>query len=175
MVELYWMALLRDVPFDDWPTHPLAGDAQIELNLLNAGLAQPFAQHWDEAAGTLSNAITLERLFRGSAPEGDRGGYISRFLLDDVVFGTLHLAQVQRNPAEQQDFLTTWPSWLLVQNGAAHPGWSASPGLADMETGPTRRITTLRDLAHYVHFDALHEAYFNAALTCSGRAHRRAR
>lgn len=53
--------------------------------------------------------------------------------------------------------MTNWCSWLDVQNGANH-------GAAN-EFEPKRRfITTPRDLATYVHFDQLYQAYFNATL-----------
>ena len=54
--------------------------------------------------------------------------------------------------------MTTWLEWLDVQNGA---------DLRSMEAyeGKSRRfITTPRDLATYVHYDALYEAYLNACL-----------
>jgi hypothetical protein len=55
------------------------------------------------------------------------------------------------------DYMTDWCSWLDVQNGANLKG-------AD-KFEPTRRfISTPRDLATYVHYDALYEAYLNAAL-----------
>jgi hypothetical protein len=53
--------------------------------------------------------------------------------------------------------MTDWCSWLDVQNGANLKG-------ADQFEEKRRFITTPRDLATYVHFDALYEAYLNACL-----------
>lgn len=61
------------------------------------------------------------------------------------------------------------PSWLDVQNGVnlyLDPGPPRNVQLADLnQFDPDRRfIRNLRDLANYVHFDALYEAYLNACL-----------
>jgi hypothetical protein len=74
-----------------------------------------------------------------------------------IVYGTLPITQLQLSgPAG--DFLTTFPDWRLAQNGLPLPAVNPVP------VGPTRFISTLRDLANYVHFDALYEAYLNACL-----------
>ena len=57
--------------------------------------------------------------------------------------------------------MTDWCSWLDVQNGANLKG-------ADLFEERRRFITTPRDLATYVHFDALYEAYLNACLIMLG-------
>ncbi|MEM8994249.1 MAG: vanadium-dependent haloperoxidase, partial [Acidobacteriota bacterium] len=57
------------------------------------------------------------------------------------------------------DHMTTWYEWLDVQNGAnlaAQESYEAKPAY--------RFITTPRDLATYVHYDALYEAYLNGCL-----------
>ncbi|MDQ3696144.1 MAG: vanadium-dependent haloperoxidase [Chloroflexota bacterium] len=63
----------------------------------------------------------------------------------------------------------TPPTWLDVQNGHAlffDPGAGAAVNVLDLNAfDPQRRfIRNLRDLANYVHFDALYEAYLNACL-----------
>lgn len=162
LVELYWMALLRDVPFHEWDANADAGDAAVELNKLNS-LPTPageerFAQHYE--GGALTDAVNVARLFRGSAEGNTVGPYISQFLLQDVSFGTLDFEQRQHLIDEGKDYLTEKNQWLAAQNGSGK-----EPGRLELEkSGRSRHIITLRDLAHYVHFDALHEAYFNAAL-----------
>ena len=175
MVELYWMALLRDVPFDEWEHHDLATQAIDELDLLNNKYAdKPFAEHFDDSdsASPWSRQITLNRLFRGSAPGNDQGGYLSKFLELDVPFGTYTFKQEQYPLRSKHDYLTDWAEWLAVQNGKANPRFPhlAEPGRDELENrGAAKQpLRTLRDLAHYVHFDALHEAYFNAALILEG-------
>jgi hypothetical protein len=109
-------------------------------------------------------------LFRGSAPGNNVGGYVSQFLIHDIQYGTLKIKQRQR-PVPVQDHMRTWQDWLDVQNGRGldfdpGPNTRFEPKVNDPQvTGPGYRyIHSLRDLTHYVHFDALHEAYFNAAL-----------
>jgi len=59
--------------------------------------------------------------------------------------------------ASGNDFLTTFLRWRAVQRGRDDRGLDVFD--------PTRRfIRNLRDLANYVHFDALYEAYLNACL-----------
>ena len=55
------------------------------------------------------------------------------------------------------DYMTSWPYWLAVQNGAKVGG-------VDLFEAERRFITTPRDLASFVHFDALYQAYLNACL-----------
>jgi hypothetical protein len=185
MMELYWMALMRDIDFADWATNGMAAKAVDELNKRNADLSKegrPFALHYEKGAPNgWSPTITLERLFRGSASGNEDGGYISQFLLHDVPFGTIDFEQkqffleiVEKNGEKfGRDYLVSEDDWTSVQRGGASPGFPAEPGRMDLEIRDKskplceqkrRHITTLRDLAHYVHFDALHEAYFNAAL-----------
>ena len=57
--------------------------------------------------------------------------------------------------------MTDWASWIDVQNGADRRG------LLCFDTTP-RFIHTPRDLATYVHFDALYQAYLNACLIMIG-------
>lgn len=56
----------------------------------------------------------------------------------------------------EKDYLTDWATWLDVQNGADLRGGDLF--------GKLRFITTPRDLATYVHYDALYQAYLNACL-----------
>ena len=50
-----------------------------------------------------------------------------------------------------KDYITTWEAWLDVQNGAD------VRGLETYENDPGYRfMTTPRDVATYVHFDALY-------------------
>lgn len=166
LVELYWMALLRDVPFDQLGNNSFFNQAIVELNDLNVAGA-PFAEHYvDNGNGTLaiSQVINASTVFRGSAPGNDKGGYISQFLLQDAAFGTLNFEQKQRLLKSNRDYMTAKKEWLEVQNGK-----DTGKSRADLEcSAGARHIITFRDLAHYVHFDELHEAYFNAALILNG-------
>ncbi|MEM9093311.1 MAG: vanadium-dependent haloperoxidase, partial [Cyanobacteria bacterium P01_F01_bin.53] len=61
-------------------------------------------------------------------------------------------------------YMTTWGEWLDVQQGADLRFLEEYTN----EPEPRRFITTPRDLATYVHYDALYEAYLNACLLMLG-------
>lgn len=165
MVELYWMAVVRDVHFTDWGENRDIATAMTELDALNkTGI--PFTEHW--LNNSWSKNVDLSTVFRGSAPGNNAGGYVSQFLIHDIPYGNLTIQQRQR-PMPTTNYMKTWSDWLDVQNGRGRNfGSSANPRFEprrdEVEGSSYRYIHTLRDLAHYVHFDALHEAYFNAAL-----------
>ncbi|TIL65628.1 vanadium-dependent haloperoxidase [Mesorhizobium sp.] len=172
MVELYWMAAVRDVHFANWGSNGDISAAINELNTLN-NAGNPFAEHY--VGGVWTKTINPTTLFRGSAPGNDVGGYVSQFLIHDIPYGTLEIKQRQR-PVPTADHMKTWQQWLDVQNGQG-TDFEPSPAKERFEprvddpqvTGSGYRyIHSLRDLTHYVRFDALHEAYFNAALIMDG-------
>jgi len=84
-----------------------------------------------------------------SMPTGARGGYIA--------YGAQRIDQRVSAAAAGLDHMTDWTLWLDVQNGAAVNG-------ADRfeQGGRPRFLNTPRDLATYVHFDQLYQAYLNA-------------
>lgn len=145
MVELYWMALLRDVPFTEFTRDPLAALAAEELNDLS-----------DYRAPRQSGRVTPEVLFRGDERGVVRGPYLSQFLFRDIEYGTLLIPQLH-DTVRDQDFMTDFDSWLAVQRGFSVPP-------IERDRVNRRYLRTPRDLANYVHFDALYEAYLNAAL-----------
>ena len=61
--------------------------------------------------------------------------------------------------------MTNWKEWLDVQDGANLGGLES---YICKKTEAYRFITTPRDLATYVHYDALYEAYLNACLILLG-------
>lgn len=161
MAEVYWMALLRDLPFINYGTAEGATDAATSLNMFG-GFTEP-----PDALGN----VTLETLFRGQLPGDKDGPYISQFLLrgvtapylgltpgDGIVtFGNLRIDQRQDTAQAGTDFLKDFASWLDSQNRAA----LATPIPHD----PTRRfIRNGRDLAHRVRPDRAYQHYLIAAL-----------
>jgi len=150
-VEVYWLALLRDVPFAE-----LRNDTKNELVLAAA-------QELTKLSGytrprDTNGVVTPELLFRGTARyynPGERpnqrirhvvppgvtvGPYLSQFLLKDAPYGVHTLSATIRAPLPGTDFLTDYDEWLTVQNGG-----SSGRTLA---YDPVRRyITTIRDLA----------------------------
>ncbi len=70
LVELYWGALLRDVPFDTFNTSSLAAEAVADMNrLFDYRGAKP---------------VTTQNLFRSTAPGCDVGPYLSQFWFANV-------------------------------------------------------------------------------------------
>jgi hypothetical protein len=158
IAENYWMALLRDVPFDQYATNPVAARAAEELNRLQLGLggAAPLP--------TVGGVVTPGSLFRGVsvAGAGDSseldGPYVSQFLLQDVPFGAQGYNQRNRTIFAGRDYLTTWDERLAVQNGAPRD-------FVASDFDPTLRyLRNGRDLSQWVHIDVLFQAYFNACL-----------
>ncbi len=70
MVEDYWQALTRDVPFSHYTLNPLTTMAATDLSQFST-----------------YSGVTAASLFRGPTP-GDRvGPYISQFLWKDIPYG----------------------------------------------------------------------------------------
>jgi len=137
-------------------------------------------------ARTLSHdgSLTTENVFRGSTTGSHEGPYLSQFMLIGVnsragagggassypgvastfdlldgfiTYGSLTIDQRVITHKNCLDYMTDWCSWLDVQNGANTKG-------IDLFEEKRRFITTPRDLATYVHYDELYEAYLNACL-----------
>jgi len=145
MVELYWQALLRDVPFNDYPGHPLAEQAAGDLTRL-PGYRGPRQE----------GRVTPELLFRGDTA-GDRPGpYVSQFLLKDIPLLPIRTRQKIRTSVAGDDHLTSHDEWLRVQNGAL-----AGVNRFDEQE---RFLRNGRDLAEYVHRDFSFQAPFAAGL-----------
>ncbi|MEM1045117.1 MAG: vanadium-dependent haloperoxidase [Pseudomonadota bacterium] len=175
MAEVYELALLRDVPFTDFvdPT-PNAAVSSAVANLA----ALPYAANGfsNRPRKTVGGNVTAQTLFRGSSPGVEVGPYLSQFMLigNDqpepggagiaggfIQYGVLQISQ--RVPvATPQDYMIDWPDWLRVQNGENVRDNSVL--FEDSSVVPRRFMTFPRDLATYVHDDALYEAYLNACL-----------
>ena len=151
MVELYWMALLRETNFDSYADDPTAQAAVADLNNLS-----------DFRGPRQGSVVTTQTLFRDTFPGCTTGPYISQFLLQPVDFGAQRIdTRIQTNQAE--DFMTTFPEWLDVQNGC-NPTRSITPG-------PLVFCRNGRDLSQYVHIDALFQAYFVGCLNLLGNGY----
>lgn len=170
MGELYWMAVCRDVNFLHYATNQLVANAANSLT----------AEFSDFHGPKIGGAVTPATLFRGFTSGDLVGPYLSQFLLKPVGYGALTIEQKIRvaTPSTvgtfDNDFLTTFPEWLAAQNGDEDAGGNGQNDLAQNMIAPgqagslfdpmPRFILNLRDLATYVHFDALYEAYLNACL-----------
>ncbi|MEL6479476.1 MAG: hypothetical protein AAFR17_19280, partial [Pseudomonadota bacterium] len=123
---------------------------------------------------SLDGALTTETVFRGSTKGAQTGPYVSQFMLigadslacrgggtssypnrqarwdlEDgfIPYGSISIDQRTLSHKNCLDYMTDWCAWLDVQNGANVKG-------ADQYEDRRRFITTPRDLATYVHFDA---------------------
>ena len=89
MAELYWRALMRDVPFREYDSNPLVPGAIADLGAL--GYAH----------------LSTTTLFRGETAGDRRGPLVSQFLWRDIPYGLQTVEQRYRVPQPGQDFLTT--------------------------------------------------------------------
>jgi hypothetical protein len=144
MVEVYWQALARDVPFTRFDTDPIINEAAAELSRLS------------DFRGLKENGrVTPRTIFRGVAPGDSAGPYVSQFLLQPVPNGSMRMDQKQKSLAPGQEFMTTHAEWLEIQLGL---GKGAG---VKLEATP-RYMRNLRDIANYVHLDYSFQPYFNA-------------
>jgi hypothetical protein len=183
MAEVYWMALLRDVSFRDYGTG-VNTDAGPNTS---AAAADSLTNQFTQFTGPRNAVgdVTPATLFRGFTPGDLVGPYVSQFMLIGnadagvnpqdgfISYGTLRIDQRQKTARPAVDYLTRFEApfffppfppphnWRSAQDGADYRGFD--------QFDPTRRfIRNLRDLATYVHFDALYEAYLNACLILLG-------
>jgi hypothetical protein len=133
MVEMYWLALARDVAFRDFGDSEFLERAGRELK------ASPRA------------------VFRIAAPGVNEGPYVSQFLARPVPMNSTSVDQRYRVPVAGSDHLESFGEWLQIQGGV--PPWREYV----WEAAP-RYIRSGRDLAEWVHYDYLYQAFLNAAL-----------
>src|SRR5258708_2786352 len=150
MVELYWMALLRDTNFADYDASALAQAAAADLSKMSN-----FRGPKD------GGAVTTKTLFRDTFPGCTVGPYISQFLLQPCNFGSMRI-DTRMMTVGPGDHMTDFTSWLNVQNGV-----NTSP----IPTGPPAYCRSGRDLTHYVNIDALFEAYFVSCINLLGNGY----
>ena len=146
MVELYWQALCRDVPFTQYDSSPLTAAAAQDLNRLSAF-----------AGPTSSGKVTTDTLFRGNVTGGLEGPFISQFFWQPVPLNSTYTPQTYRQGMPGIDYLNNFSEWLALQTGVPpFLAWTPDPQL--------RYINNGRSLAEWVHYDFLYQAFHNAAL-----------
>jgi hypothetical protein len=148
IAENYWMALLRDVPYTQYPSNNIANAAAADLTLYGSDAKVP---------KNASGQVTPDLLFRGLTP-GDRvGPFIPQFFLLPCPFGQNFVEQRVFHPTAGVNFMTTWDSWLAIQNGQ-NP--TSNLGFESV----LRYMRNGRGLGEWVHVDVLFQAYFMAFL-----------
>ena len=155
-VEHYWAALIRDVAFIDYPSNPRVAQAVADMNNLS------FVQTGNRQGPPFP--VTPQNLFRGQTIQGDgnvQGPFVSQFLVQPTFFGAQPLSQQYQNFLPGQDFLTKVEEYERIQNGQV-------PNFSLAFDSQFRFLRNGRSLAAYTHVDALHQAYFTAALVLLG-------
>jgi hypothetical protein len=146
IIELYWQALTREVPFAAYVTHPLTNAAATDLSKCS-----------DFRGPKADGVVTPATLFRGDTRGDLTGPYLSQFLWLDVLQGVMTLVQRGRVPVAGDDYLTAYPAWLANQRGFP----SARVNVFDPIS---RYLRNGRDLGEYVHRDFSYQAYLHACL-----------
>ncbi|MGH3695693.1 MAG: vanadium-dependent haloperoxidase [Pseudonocardiaceae bacterium] len=186
--ELYWMALARDVPFVDWESNSTITAARNSLKCLSwfrRDRTLELTGATDQVATSLArrrilsedgtDPVPLAKLFRGVGPGAQIGPYVSQFLIIGnhglgaahaiadgyIAYGSIRADQRVRVVEVGRDYLQDFNDWLDVQNGADVRG-------TETYGDGFRFIATPRDLATWVHYDALYEAYLNSCLILLG-------
>lgn len=164
---------------DQWKVDPQTISQSYEM-LANL----PWFTQWNEEGQYTLEEVARRRslnessdTFRGVTPGERTGPYLSQFLLGGnrgfgnirqpadgkVAYGSIEIDLRVRTATPRRDYMTTWASYLDVQNGADLRGEETYVGRNE-KAPPFRFIATPRDLATYVHHDALYEAYLNACI-----------
>src|SRR5271166_5116579 len=116
LVELYWASLLRDVAFTNYKSGgpgSVAAKAAAELSSMPA-----YAGPRDSGG-----QVTPDLLFRGGFAGDTVGPYVSQFLLQPTMFGSLPIVQQYitnkptTGPTSGADFMLSEAEFQLVQNG----------------------------------------------------------
>ncbi len=142
--EVYWQAVTRDVPFEEYAFDRLTIAAAADLS------ASP-----DFRGPKVGGKVTPATLFRGNTPGDLTGPYISQFLWKTVPYGTTPIVQRQNTTVAGNDHMTAYGEWLNVQKGFLPTG----AVLID----PTRRyIRNGRDLAEWDRLDFSYQGVLSA-------------
>jgi len=148
MVECYWLSLIRDVPFTDWPANPIVAAACAELSSLPA--------YRGIRTGGLITPATFDRIF----PQSTIGPFVSQLLINESSSGAFPTSAKIQTVLPNTDFLKDFASWLAIQNGAFP--------VAQVPVDPTLRfIRNVRDLTQDVREDYVAQEFIRAAVVIS--------
>ncbi len=148
--ENYWMALLRDVPFSQYSTNPIANDAAADLTLYGS----------DFKGAKTGGSVTPQTLFRGVNSGDKTGPYLSQYFYLPCNFGANSIDQKIRTTTPGINYMTDFNTWLSVQRGFSQPSNVFDPARRYMRNG--------RDIGQWVHIDVLFQGYFQAFLVLAG-------
>lgn len=183
MAEVYELAILRDQPFNAFEngcSNTAIDNAIARLNSLSYVSNQTGRPRKVNAE---SGKFDAQTLFRGSSPGVDVGPYLSQFLLignndvnggghvadGKITYGVLEIDQRVPIAKPCVDYMTDMKSYVDAQRGLRPDTEGYVPANnSDKARAARRFISTPRDLATYVHYDALYEAYLNACIVLLG-------
>jgi hypothetical protein len=131
MAELYWAALIRDLPFSNYSGDATLTQAAADLANLSGynGPASP----------------SPDNLFRMTLPGALDGPWLSQFFWMPLTLGAYSSEQMVNPPIAGVDFHVTYADWLTMQRGG---GGGATPAGTT-----TRYIATARDLTRVLQLD----------------------
>jgi len=147
MLEHYWGALLRDVPFTQYGNSALVALAAHEIS----GIAAY------QGPRNATGQVTTSLLFRGGFPGETLGPHISQFFLIPTALGAQPISQQQVTYVPGVDYMTNFSEWLTVQNGNR-------TGHQNQAESQLQYLHDGRGLAAWTHVDVLYQAYFVAFL-----------
>lgn len=150
LIELYAMALARDIPFINYDTDPLIQELCDDLNLLS-----------NFKGPKVNGKVTPKTIFRGNTQGDLVGPYVSQFLLLPFKYGVGPI--IQKYPCSQPNinYLTAIDKLLDTENGTiVEP---INPPLPDF-----RFLHDLRGCTDYIRDDLPSQPFVNAALILQG-------
>jgi hypothetical protein len=190
MAEVYEMAILRDQPLNDFEGNISNEEIKKSFDRLNALTYISDQTGRPRKVNSDTKKLDAQTLFRGSSPGVEVGPYLSQFMLignvdrndgggsvaeGKIIYGVIQIDQKVPIATPNTDYMVTMSDYVSVQCGLKQSveAYNNAPLDPKAEPGekarPARRfITTPRDLATYVHYDALYEAYLNACLILLG-------
>jgi hypothetical protein len=149
MVELYWQALTRDIPFSEWMSNETIAEATGDLT-----------KREDFRGPKIGGRVTARTLFRIAAPGVLVGPYVSQFLLAPIPHGDPPTEQRYRVATPGREFGVLYKDWLALENGLMT--------MHEVEyESAARYLATQRGLAGFVHRDYTFQAFLSAALILS--------
>eukprot|EP00904_Undaria_pinnatifida_P002851 jgi/Undpi1/12567/HiC_scaffold_6.g02236.m1 len=150
-IEVYWMALARDIPFSQFDSNSVIRLAAENLGALPSfkGLNIPRSKN--------GNIDPVTDLFRTDWPGVTTGPVVSQFILSDFLIDSIRVEPKAEPLQPGMDYMTAFRPWLDVQNGA-----SRVETIFDREN--PRFIRNGRDLATIAFADQLYTEAFRAAL-----------
>jgi len=171
--------VITEMAKTEWYTDKTEGDLTLQERRRRAARFASHADH-DIDAPPNDGEFSRENAFRGSSPGVQAGPYISQFMVQgtqlqqepgdgdgvysnaSIRYGSQEIDQKVTFFPEAVDYMLHWNAYLDVQNGADFGDANNRSHL------PRRFIHTPRDLATYVRFDQLYQAYLNACLYMLG-------